>query len=237
MENSLRDPYRPLWISGHAIWPSQRPLRIFQDFMHEGAPRVPPSLRSGLHRWHPDLLSELGRTSHHVAEVLQRLHQYQLFLKAEKCSFHQSSVQFLGYHIDSGGIRMDEGRWKLSRPGPNHSTIKELQRFLGFSNFYRRFIQNYSTLTSHSPTFSVTSPSLCLVPSSRGGLWEAEGSFHPSSNPRTSRSSKTIHCWSRCFDHGGRSDPFTAAGETPRTPSCAFFHVSSARDIWERQRG
>ncbi len=62
MENSLRDPYRPLWISGHAIWPSQRPLRI-PEFHAWGAPRVPPSLPFSLHRWHPDLLSELGRTS------------------------------------------------------------------------------------------------------------------------------------------------------------------------------
>ncbi len=90
----------------------------------------------------------LAEHCHHVAEVLQRLRQYQLFLKAEKCSFHQSSVQFLGYHIDSGGIRMDEGKVEAIKTWPKPSTIKELQRFLGFSNFYHRFIQNYSTLTS-----------------------------------------------------------------------------------------
>ncbi|KAK3557290.1 hypothetical protein QTP70_026691 [Hemibagrus guttatus] len=44
----------------------------------------------------------------HVAEVLQRLRDYRLFLKAEKCAFHQSLVQFLGYIIDHSGVRMDE---------------------------------------------------------------------------------------------------------------------------------
>ncbi len=80
--------------------------------------------------------------------VLQHLRQLHLFLKAEKCSFHQPSVQFLGYHIESSGIRMDEGKVEAIKTWPQPTTIKELQRFLGFSNFYRRFIQNYSTLTN-----------------------------------------------------------------------------------------
>ncbi len=43
---------------------------------------------------------------------------------------------------------MDEGKVDTIQTWPVPSTIKELQRFLGFSNFYRRFIQNYSTITS-----------------------------------------------------------------------------------------
>ncbi len=121
---------------------------VFQDFMHE-------VLREYLHRfvlvYIDDILiysRSLAEHRHHVAEVLQRLRQLHLFLKAEKCSFHQPSVQFLGYHIDSSGIRMDEGKVEAIKTWPQPTTIKELQRFLGFSNFYRRFIQNYSTLTN-----------------------------------------------------------------------------------------
>ncbi len=82
----------------------------------------------------------------HVAEVLQRLRKNNLFLKAEKCSFHQSSVKFLGYHIDQEGIKMDEGKVTAIQDWPMPTSIKELQRFLGFANFYRRFIQNYSSI-------------------------------------------------------------------------------------------
>ncbi len=82
----------------------------------------------------------------HVAEVLQRLRKNNLFLKAEKCSFHQSSVKFLGYHIDQEGIKMDEGKVTAIQDWPMPTSIKELQRFLGFPNFYRRFIQNYSSI-------------------------------------------------------------------------------------------
>lgn len=90
----------------------------------------------------------LAEHQRHVAEVLQRLRAFQLYLKAEKCSFHQPAVQFLGENISSSGIRMDEGKVNALRDWPIHTTIKELQRFLGFANFYRRFIQNFSTITS-----------------------------------------------------------------------------------------
>ncbi|KAK3556238.1 hypothetical protein QTP70_006922 [Hemibagrus guttatus] len=90
----------------------------------------------------------LAEHRHHVAEVLKCLREFQLFLKAKKCSFHQPSVQFLGYNIDSSGIRMDEGKVAAIKDWPTPTTVKKLQRFLGFANFYRRFIQNYSSISN-----------------------------------------------------------------------------------------
>lgn len=121
---------------------------VFQSFMHE-------VLREFLHRfvivYIDDILiysRSLAEHRLHVAEVLQQLRKYQLYLKAEKCIFHQSSVHFLGYIISNGGIRMDKGKVEAISSWPRPTTIKELQRFLGFSNFYRRFIANYSSITS-----------------------------------------------------------------------------------------
>ncbi len=84
----------------------------------------------------------------HISEVLQRLREHQLYLKAEKCTFHQASIQFLGYLISSPGIKMDEGKVEAVKTWPKPTIIKELQRFLGFSNFYRRFIHSYSSITA-----------------------------------------------------------------------------------------
>ncbi|KAK3550724.1 hypothetical protein QTP70_003956 [Hemibagrus guttatus] len=121
---------------------------VFQDFIHE-------VLREFLHRfvlvYIDDILiysGDLAEHRHHVAKVLERLRKFQLFLKVEKCSFHQPSVQFLGYKIDSSGIQMDEGKITAIRNWPAPATVKELQRFLGFANFYRRFIQNYSSIAN-----------------------------------------------------------------------------------------
>ncbi|KAK3531902.1 hypothetical protein QTP70_034406, partial [Hemibagrus guttatus] len=121
---------------------------VSQDFIHE-------LLREFLHKfvlvYIDDILIyswSLAEHRHHLAEVLKHLREFQLFLKAEKCSFHQPSVQFLGYNIDSSGIRMDEGKVAAIKDWPTLTTVKELQRFLGFANFYRQFIQNYSSISN-----------------------------------------------------------------------------------------
>ena len=84
----------------------------------------------------------------HVRAVLTRLLEHQLFLKAEKCLFHQSSMSFLGYVLSSEGVRMNEEKVRAVLDWSNPRTTKELQRFLGFSNFYRRFIRNFSSVAA-----------------------------------------------------------------------------------------
>ncbi|KAI2655720.1 Transposon Ty3-I Gag-Pol polyprotein [Labeo rohita] len=66
---------------------------------------------------------------------------HSLYLKLEKCEFHQPSVQFLGYVINAEGVQMDQGKVQAIQEWPTPNTVKELQHFLGFSNFYWRFIQ------------------------------------------------------------------------------------------------
>ncbi|XDV49296.1 hypothetical protein PO909_018576 [Leuciscus waleckii] len=84
----------------------------------------------------------------HVTQVLKKLREHHLYLKLEKCEFHTPSIQFLGYIIDQQGIQMDQRKVDTIHNWPQPVTIKELQHFLGFANFYRRFIQNYSLLSS-----------------------------------------------------------------------------------------
>ncbi|KAL0181246.1 hypothetical protein M9458_023652, partial [Cirrhinus mrigala] len=81
----------------------------------------------------------------HVRAVLRRLITHQLYAKEEKCAFHQDKVSFLGYIISSEGVAMDERKVEAVLNWPLPSTLRELQRFLGFANFYRRFIRNFST--------------------------------------------------------------------------------------------
>ncbi|KAK3544135.1 hypothetical protein QTP86_002921, partial [Hemibagrus guttatus] len=89
---------------------------VFQDFMHT-------VLREFLHKsvivYIDDILiysRNLAEHRQHVREVLQRLRDYQLFLKAEKCAFHQSSVHFLGYIIDRSGREEGSRRPGLASP-------------------------------------------------------------------------------------------------------------------------
>ncbi|KAI3376076.1 hypothetical protein L3Q82_016603 [Scortum barcoo] len=86
----------------------------------------------------------LPEHTQHVRQVLQRLLENQLFVKAEKCEFHVSKVSFLGFIIAPGQLHPDPSKIKAVENWPTPSTRKKLQQFLGFANFYRRFIRNYS---------------------------------------------------------------------------------------------
>ncbi len=84
----------------------------------------------------------------HVRAVLKRLIEHQLYAKMEKCEFHQTLTSFLGYIISADGVAMDEKKINSVVNWPTPKTTKELQRFLGFANFYRRFIRNFSTIAA-----------------------------------------------------------------------------------------
>ncbi|KAI2655839.1 Transposon Tf2-6 polyprotein [Labeo rohita] len=84
----------------------------------------------------------------HVRNVLQRLIHHQLYAKLPKCEFHQTSTSFLGYIISHEGVTMDEHKVASVLNWPRPRTIRELQRFLGFANFYRRFIRNFSLVAA-----------------------------------------------------------------------------------------
>jgi hypothetical protein len=80
----------------------------------------------------------------HVRLVLTRLLKNKLYAKAEKCQFLRESIEFLGYIISKNGIGMDPKRIESIDNWPIPTKVKELQSFLGFANFYRMFIPQYS---------------------------------------------------------------------------------------------
>uniref|UniRef100_A0A3B3H5K4 Gypsy retrotransposon integrase-like protein 1 n=1 Tax=Oryzias latipes TaxID=8090 RepID=A0A3B3H5K4_ORYLA len=92
--------------------------------------------------------SNAAEHRHHVRLVLERLLENQLFVKAEKCEFHVDSVSFLGYIIEAGKIRPDPSKIQAVSEWEIPVSRKKLQQFLGFANFYRRFIRNYSSIAA-----------------------------------------------------------------------------------------
>ncbi|KAJ1596160.1 hypothetical protein NDA11_007139 [Ustilago hordei] len=80
----------------------------------------------------------------HVTEVLTCLRSNRLFAKLSKCEFHTKIVEFLGYIIKLMGIEMDPEKVHTVKEWPMPESIHDIQRFLGFANFYQRFITHFA---------------------------------------------------------------------------------------------
>ncbi|MBW0574409.1 hypothetical protein O181_114124, partial [Austropuccinia psidii MF-1] len=80
----------------------------------------------------------------HVSTVLSRLRANNRFAKGSKFLFHVSSVEYLGYVVSSEGLKMDQEKVQQILNWPPPRNLKALESFLGFANFCRRFIKNYS---------------------------------------------------------------------------------------------
>ena len=78
--------------------------------------------------------------TNHVRLVLQRLLENRLFIKAEKCMFDATSVEFLGHILEKGQVRADPKKIWAVEEWARPADRTQLRRFLGFANFYRRFI-------------------------------------------------------------------------------------------------
>ena len=86
--------------------------------------------------------------------VFQRLREANLRLKPSKCSFLQRKVCYLGHIVSSEGISTDPAKTDKVRNWPCPTNVKEVQQFLGFSNYYRKFIKNFATIAK--PLYQIT---------------------------------------------------------------------------------
>lgn len=78
--------------------------------------------------------------------VLERLRQNDLYLKAEKCKFDAKEVEYLGLLVAENQLRMDPIKLAGIQDWPEPSNVRGVRSFLGFGNFYRRFINHFSDL-------------------------------------------------------------------------------------------
>jgi transposase InsO family protein len=84
----------------------------------------------------------------HVRQILTKLRNHSLFAKLDKCEFHRTQVDFLGFTVGVDGVRMAQDKLQAIADWPTPSSLKALQSFLGFTNFYRNFIYNYSVIAA-----------------------------------------------------------------------------------------
>ena len=79
-----------------------------------------------------------------VEEVLKRLEENDLFVKPEKCKWKVREVEFLEVIISPKGVEMQKKKVEGVLNWPVPRNVKEVQKFLGLANYYRRFIKNFA---------------------------------------------------------------------------------------------
>jgi len=79
-----------------------------------------------------------------IEEILRRLEENNLYIKPEKCVWKTRKIGFLGIVIGPNGIEMKEEKVEGVLNWLQPKNIKDVRKFLGLANYYRRFIKDFA---------------------------------------------------------------------------------------------
>lgn len=119
---------------------------IFQETMNTA---LAPLLRKGALVYMDDILIYAKTREEHARildEALTLLDEKNFYVKLSKCDFEQHELKFLGHIIGQEGIKVDPAKTQVVKDWPTPSSVKDIRSFLGLSNYFRKFVQGYSTL-------------------------------------------------------------------------------------------
>ena len=83
-----------------------------------------------------------------LESVISRLAAAKMSLRIDKCQFFKKEVSYLGHVISAEGVKPQEDKVSAIKHTPLPTTVKGIQSFLGLSNYYRRFIKDYSLIAA-----------------------------------------------------------------------------------------
>jgi len=122
------------------------PQATFQTMMHESPQEF---LDQGVLVYIDDILIYSKTIEEHiilVRKVLQKLREYQMAISLQKRVFHVKKVDFLGYVVATDGVTMNEKKVESIKAWRAPASVMDVQIFIGFANFYRTFIKNFSAI-------------------------------------------------------------------------------------------
>ena len=167
MESCFHYPLRTLRTHCYVLRHDQLPPPTFQRFMSDSFRDM--IAEGWLVIYMDDLLIYFNNDRDHEEQtkrVLQHMKELDLYLKLEKCSFNISKVEYLRMIVKPGSLAMDPVKVTGIANWPVPLAVKDVPSFLGFANFYRRFVPHYSDTAPPSlisPKRSIPGPGTNLV--------------------------------------------------------------------------
>jgi len=146
MEGTIQNKQGALQTSGHVLWIMQL-LATFQNMMNDIF--LMETDEGWILIYIDDILifsKEKEDLQRLTLRVLKKLQENNLFVNLDKCTFKAKEVDYLGMIISENQIKMDLAKLEEVRNWPTPTTVKQVQSFLGFGNFYRKFIGHYTDI-------------------------------------------------------------------------------------------
>lgn len=109
-----------------------------------------PYINKGIHVYLDDIIIYAKTMEEHnelLYTAMKLLQTYNLQLKISKCTFYARDFEYLGHIINENGIRANPKKIQAIKDYPRPQTIKEIQRFLGMTAYYRRYVPNFSKIS------------------------------------------------------------------------------------------
>ena len=124
-----------------------------------------------------------------LKEVLTRLANSGLKLKASKCELFKSEVLFLGHVVGQDGIRPNPKLVESIQNWQEPTCVKGIQKFVGLCNYYRQYILNFSEraapltqLTKKDVPFQWNNKAQCAFDDLKGALCDSTVLAYPRDN-------------------------------------------------------
>ncbi|KAL0547245.1 hypothetical protein IC582_017174 [Cucumis melo] len=96
------------------------------------------------------LIYSKGMEEHgqHLEVVMEILRESELYANFDKCHFAKTRISYLGHYISKKGIEVDSEKIRAVKEWPAPANVRELRGFLGLTGYYRRFVQNYGSISA-----------------------------------------------------------------------------------------